>query len=215
MWQFLFQNRCLFNMPPKNKGPCRIPGCDAPQESRFRVFTTDTKEKAIRLGTYDQCCHLTVGQDSMCHAHYMCIAENSTIRRALAQSERLRKGQTEEEPVVWNMHGMYIMLCNSYTYVFKQFINKAITVRYTKLSFQECMVKVTKVLREKQRVEGVGLVFDPDEFRKMIETSDPDLEGFFDAMVHAMVNQDRSAYNKQEAKKNSGYNVLLPCWSTQ
>ncbi|RGB21879.1 hypothetical protein C1646_777068 [Rhizophagus diaphanus] len=36
----------------------------------------------------------------------------------------------------------------------------------------------------------------------MIEETNPELTGFFSLMVNAIIPKDRSAYNKQEAKKS-------------
>ena len=42
----------------------------------------------------------------------------------------------------------------------------------------------------------------------MIEKANPELRGFFSSMVNAIIPKERSAYNKQEAKKS----VVVLCY---
>lgn len=60
---------------------------------------------------------------------------------------------------------------------------------------------MTTVLYKKQRKEDVGLVLDPDEFKKMLEDADSDLTGLFDEMCNILIPQDRSMHNQKEDKK--------------
>ena len=46
-----------------------------------------------------------------------------------------------------------------------------------------------------------SLELDPTRFKQMIEEANPCLQGLFDKLVKALVPNNRSAYNKVEAKK--------------
>ena len=61
---------------------------------------------------------------------------------------------------------------------------------------------LTTVLYNKQRRESASLELDPTQFQCMIEEANPKLKGFFPSMVNAIIPKDRSAHNKQEAKKS-------------
>ena len=54
----------------------------------------------------------------------------------------------------------------------------------------------------KQRRESANLELDPVQFQHMIEEANPELMGFFPSMVNAIIPKNRSAHNKQEAKKS-------------
>ena len=56
---------------------------------------------------------------------------------------------------------------------------------------------LTKVLYEQRG----SLELDPNHFKQMIENADSRLQGLFDKLVKALVPDNRSAYNKVEAKK--------------
>ena len=56
---------------------------------------------------------------------------------------------------------------------------------------------LTKVLYEQRG----SLELDPNHFKQMIEKADSRLQGLFDKLVKALVPDNRSAYNKVEAKK--------------
>lgn len=56
---------------------------------------------------------------------------------------------------------------------------------------------LTKVLYEHRG----NVELDPTRFQQMIEKSDPRLQGLFDKLVKALIPDNRSAYNKVEAKK--------------
>ncbi|GBB85277.1 hypothetical protein RclHR1_11830008 [Rhizophagus clarus] len=56
---------------------------------------------------------------------------------------------------------------------------------------------LTKVLYERRG----NLELDPTHFKQMIEKADPRLQGLFDKLVKALVPDNRSAYNKVEARK--------------
>ncbi|GBC12392.2 hypothetical protein GLOIN_2v1872628 [Rhizophagus irregularis DAOM 181602=DAOM 197198] len=56
---------------------------------------------------------------------------------------------------------------------------------------------LTKVLYERRG----NLELNPTHFKQMIEKADPRLQGLFDKLVKALVPDNRSAYNKVEARK--------------
>jgi len=64
-------------------------------------------------------------------------------------------------------------------------------------SFAEQITMLTKILYEQRG----SLELDPTHFKQMIEEADPRLQGLFDKLVKALVPDNRSAYNKVEAKK--------------
>ncbi|CAG8774627.1 3762_t:CDS:1, partial [Funneliformis caledonium] len=64
-------------------------------------------------------------------------------------------------------------------------------------SFAEQITMLTKVLY-KQRG---NLELNPTHFKQMIEAADLRLQGLFDKLVKALVPDNRSAYNKVEARK--------------
>src|SRR4051812_42384988 len=69
-------------------------------------------------------------------------------------------------------------------------------------TFASNIKMLTNVLYNKQRRESTDLELDPIQFQYMIEEANPELIGFFSSMVNAIIPKDRSAYNKQEAKKS-------------
>ena len=60
---------------------------------------------------------------------------------------------------------------------------------------------MTTVLYKKQRKEDIGLMLDPDEFKKMFEEADSDLAGLLDEMCNILIPQDCSKHNQKEDKK--------------
>jgi hypothetical protein len=61
---------------------------------------------------------------------------------------------------------------------------------------------LTSVLYHKQWRKLFPLELEPVEFQQMIENANPELAGFFPMMVNAIIPKERSAHNKQEAKKS-------------
>ncbi len=59
---------------------------------------------------------------------------------------------------------------------------------------------LTKVLYKYHKNDNLEL--DPTLFQQMIEEADPRLKGFFNQMVKALIPNNRSTYNKIEAKKS-------------
>src|SRR5688572_4005734 len=59
---------------------------------------------------------------------------------------------------------------------------------------------LTKVLYKYRKNDNLEL--DPTLFQRMIEEADPRLKGFFNQMVKALIPDNRSTYNKIEAKKS-------------
>ncbi|CAB4417283.1 unnamed protein product [Rhizophagus irregularis] len=64
-------------------------------------------------------------------------------------------------------------------------------------SFAKQVTMLTKVLYERRG----NLELNPTHFKQMIEKADPRLQGLFDKLVKALVPDNRSAYNKVEARK--------------
>ncbi|RIB03966.1 hypothetical protein C2G38_2223635 [Gigaspora rosea] len=61
---------------------------------------------------------------------------------------------------------------------------------------------LTKALYHHQRRECASLELDPTKFEQMIETINPQLEGFFSYMTNSIIPKERSAYSVNEAKKS-------------
>ena len=59
---------------------------------------------------------------------------------------------------------------------------------------------MSNVLYKKQRKDGEKLIYDPDEFKKMLEEEEPKLRGFFDELV-ASTNPQSLTANQQNKKK--------------
>ncbi len=59
---------------------------------------------------------------------------------------------------------------------------------------------LTKVLYKYRKNDNLEL--DPTLFQQIIEEADPRLKGFFNQMVKALIPNNRSIYNKIEAKKS-------------
>ena len=70
-----------------------------------------------------------------------------------------------------------------------------------KSSLGDRIKKMTTVLYKKQRKEDIGLMLDPDEFKKMLEEADSDLAGLLDEMCNILIPQDCSKHNQKEDKK--------------
>ena len=59
---------------------------------------------------------------------------------------------------------------------------------------------LTKVLYKYRKNDNLEL--DPTLFQRMIEEADPRLKGFFNQMVKTLIPDNKSTYNKIEAKKS-------------
>jgi hypothetical protein len=56
-------------------------------------------------------------------------------------------------------------------------------------------------LYKKQREDGEKPIYDPDEFKKMLEEEEPKLQGFFDELVASTNPQMKSPITNQQNKK--------------
>ena len=58
----------------QNYGPCIVENCknNDPNTNKFRTFTEDSKNKAIKHKTYEDYNYLKIG-DQLCHPHYLSI----------------------------------------------------------------------------------------------------------------------------------------------
>ncbi|RIB24963.1 hypothetical protein C2G38_2241710 [Gigaspora rosea] len=61
---------------------------------------------------------------------------------------------------------------------------------------------LTKALYYIQRREGASLELDPAKFERMIEATNPQLKGFFNYIMNAIIPKERFAYNINELKKS-------------
>ena len=60
---------------------------------------------------------------------------------------------------------------------------------------------MSNVLYKKQRKDGEKLIYDPDEFKKMLEEEEPKLRRFFDELVASTNPQNKSLTANQQNKK--------------
>ncbi|RIB01465.1 hypothetical protein C2G38_2230745 [Gigaspora rosea] len=61
---------------------------------------------------------------------------------------------------------------------------------------------LTKALYHIQRRDGASLELDPAKFEHMIEATNPQLKGFFNYIMNAIIPKERFAYNINESKKS-------------
>ena len=69
------------------------------------------------------------------------------------------------------------------------------------MSFSEKIRCMSNVLYKKQRKSGEKPIYDPDEFKKMLEEEEPKLQGFFDELIASTNPQIKSHTTNQQNKK--------------
>jgi len=62
---------------------------------------------------------------------------------------------------------------------------------------------MSSVLYKKQRKDNEKPIYDPDEFKKMLEREEPKLQGFFDKLITSTNSQKKNFIMNQQNKKNS------------
>jgi hypothetical protein len=60
---------------------------------------------------------------------------------------------------------------------------------------------MSSILYKKQHKDGEKPIYDPDEFKKIIEKEEPILQGFFDELVASTNPQKKSSLTNQQNKK--------------
>jgi len=60
---------------------------------------------------------------------------------------------------------------------------------------------MSNVLYKKQRKDGEKPIYDPDEFKKMLEEEEPKLQGFFDELISSTNPQMKNSKTNQQNKK--------------
>ncbi|RIB13263.1 hypothetical protein C2G38_2041126 [Gigaspora rosea] len=73
---------------------------------------------------------------------------------------------------------------------------------FSKITFVLSIEMLTEVLYNQQRREHASLELDPTKFVSMIEATNPQLKGFFNYMMNAIIPKERSAHNINEARKS-------------
>ncbi|RIB29821.1 hypothetical protein C2G38_2154305 [Gigaspora rosea] len=75
---------------------------------------------------------------------------------------------------------------------------------YLEVRKQLCHPHYCKVVEadKNQRRDGASLELDPAKFERMIEATNPQLKGFFNYIMNAIIPKERSAYNIKESKKS-------------
>ena len=67
---------------------------------------------------------------------------------------------------------------------------------------------MSSVLYKKQRKDNKKPIYDPDEFKKMIEREEPKLQGFFDELIASTNPQKKNFTTNQQNKKK----LILMCY---
>ncbi|RHZ67630.1 hypothetical protein Glove_300g81 [Diversispora epigaea] len=114
----------------------------------------------------------------LCHPHYCAIVE---FKHNQNKHKRKKKSKEQEFQLLKKTTNEALM--NDPTFALK-------------------IKTLTNVLYNKQYRKGANLELEPQEFEKMVENISPKLKGFFPTMVNTIIPKERSAHNKQEAKKS-------------
>ncbi|RHZ89740.1 hypothetical protein Glove_11g64 [Diversispora epigaea] len=169
-------------MSKKNTGPCSIKNCTYSGHFFCRItelaYQKCEKENMLEVYSY-----LNIGEQ-LCHQHYCQIVEskrNKRKRKINSKNQKDCRKKVEHKDAE---------SCLSNTFL----INDQIFASKVKI--------LTSVLYNKQHRETTKLKLEPTEFQNMIENASPELKRFFPSMVNAIIPKERSAYNKQEAKKS-------------
>jgi hypothetical protein len=62
---------------------------------------------------------------------------------------------------------------------------------------------MSNILYKKQHKDGEKPIYDPDEFKKMLEKEEPKLQGFFDEFVTSTNPEKKNSMTNQQIKRNS------------
>src|SRR5260363_256415 len=73
---------------------------------------------------------------------------------------------------------------------------------YIRCTFASRIQALTRVLYRLQHQESANLELDPVKFENIIESADPQLEGFFKYMMNLVISKERSAHSINKAKKS-------------
>ena len=76
------------------------------------------------------------------------------------------------------------------------------------MSFGEKISLMSSVLYKKQRKDDEKPIYDPDEFKKMLEREEPKLQGFFDELIASTNSQKKNFITNQQNKKK----LVLMCY---
>jgi len=68
---------------------------------------------------------------------------------------------------------------------------------------------MSNVLYKKQGKDGEKPIYDPDEFKKMLEEEEPKLQGFFDELIFSTNPQMKNSKTNQQNKKNLLHFVIF------
>ena len=60
---------------------------------------------------------------------------------------------------------------------------------------------MSNILYKKQCKDGEKPIYDPDEFKKMLEEEEPKLQGFFDELISSTNPQMKNSKTNQQNKK--------------
>ncbi|RHZ72469.1 hypothetical protein Glove_242g203 [Diversispora epigaea] len=163
-------------MKTKNNGPCSIKNCTY-TNTKFRLITKLAYEKCYEKQMLQIFPYLEVGKQHF-HPHYCNIVEVDRGQRRRNKKEKNTQKRKALEPIE-------LISNNTNTDLFSSNIHT-----------------LTKVLYQLHRRDCVDLELDPAKFENMIESACPQLNGFFNYLVNTIIPKERSAYNKNEAKKS-------------
>ncbi|RHZ84981.1 hypothetical protein Glove_74g353 [Diversispora epigaea] len=173
-------------MAKKNLGPCSIENCTY-YNVAFRQITELAYQKCQETNMLTAYSYLEKGKQ-LCHLHYCAIVEFKHNQNKHKRKKKLKEQGSRKKN-----------LNNVESQLLKKTTSEALMNDPT---FASKIKTLTNVLYNKQRREGANLELEPQEFEKMIENMSPELKGFFPTMVNAIILKERSAHNKQEAKKS-------------
>ncbi|EXX68106.1 hypothetical protein RhiirA5_222767 [Rhizophagus irregularis] len=80
-------------------------------------------------------------------------------------------------------------------------------IKLTSISSEKIRL-MSNVLFKKQHKDNEKPIYDPEEFKKMLEKEEPKLQGFFDEFYAGTNPQKKNPITNQQNKKKTRYNVL-------
>ncbi|RIB05675.1 hypothetical protein C2G38_2219021 [Gigaspora rosea] len=162
-------------MSTMNLGPCSVINCTY-TNVKFRKLTELAYEKCYKKRMLEVYPYLKV-RKQLCHPHYCKVVEADRNQRRRKKKICNRKKNSETIKPVSNNN----------------------TEEPTFASYIDIL---TKALYHIQRRDGASLELDPAKFERMIEATNPQLKGFFNYIMNAIIPKEHSAYNINESKKS-------------
>ena len=180
------------------------------KDGTFCLITELAYQKCHKENMLETYPYLEVGKQ-LCHIHYCKVVEPNRGNIQYKRKKELKDQKGCKKRIVHeeshsveenSIEGNIININYKNFLLISNFINLFYLVLINDSTFASNVKLLTNVLYNKQRRESANLELDPIQFQHMIEEANPELIGFFSSMVNAIIPKDRSAYNKQEAKKS-------------